>query len=165
MPWLIFGGVVLLLLLGESTQEQPKNTLPPGKNKVLRWKQFVEASCARWGVPRGVVYATIEHESGGNPNARSNFNRPPWHAYGLMQLLPDTARANGLAFENIFDGPKNIEAGTRFIAGLLKKYNGDVERVFAHYFGGGGAAKRPFRTDIQKYVNRSVERMKVYQNA
>ncbi len=57
-------------------------------------------------------------ESRFNPEASSKAG-----ARGLMQLMPITARHNGLADENITDPEANIEAGTKLISYLQKRFS------------------------------------------
>lgn len=134
--------------------------------RVVRWKSLVEEACSKYrNVPKSLVYATIQHESGGNPKARSNFNRPPYHAYGLMQLLPSTAKNMGVNYTDpeIYEPRSNIFGGVRLLSESLTRYKGDIGRVLAAYYGGPGNAKRPFKPGIEKYVQKSLALMKQYE--
>ncbi len=93
------------------------------------------------------VLSLIRQESAFNPGAISSAN-----AYGLMQLLPATAR--GVAREmrlrkpatsRLQDPNLNIRLGTRYFADLIKKFGGQMEMALASYNAG------PER--VQEWVN------------
>ena len=50
-----------------------------------------------------------------------------------MQLLPATAAKVGVSREELFDPAKNILAGVRLLAVLLRHYNGDVISALTAY--------------------------------
>lgn len=157
-----------LLLLSSSPKRKRKKKLPKG-DKVLRWKALVNKACKKYPrVKKSLVYATMKHESGGNPRARSTYKTKKGkigHAYGLMQIIPSTGRMYGLhSLSELYDPELNIEAGVHLLSDLLKKYKGDLERVLAAYYGGPGNAKRPFKPGIQKYINTSKSLMERYQD-
>lgn len=95
------------------------------------------------GVDPNMVKAVIQAESAGNPNAVSHRG-----AYGLMQVMPDTARrydpslaglTNAQIGEKLKDPVYNTEIGTAILQDLGAKYNGDLNKVIAAYNGGPGA--------------------------
>lgn len=79
-------------------------------------------------VPAALVKAVITQESSWNPRAVSRAG-----ALGLMQLLPTTAAKVGVAREELFDPAKNILAGVRLLAVLLRHYKGDVISALTAY--------------------------------
>ena len=79
----------------------------------------IAAASAVHGIEQALIRAVMHAESGFNPNARS-----PTGAVGLMQLMPDTARALGVG--NITSVADNIRGGTRYLAQLLAQYGGDL---------------------------------------
>ena len=79
-------------------------------------------------VPTALVKAVIAQESSWNPRAVSRAG-----AVGLMQLLPATAAKVGVSREELFDPAKNILAGVRLLAVLLRHYRGDVISALTAY--------------------------------
>ena len=81
----------------------------------------------------------------------------PKGALGVMQLMPQTARALGA---DPTDMEQNIDAGTRLLRDLLVRYNGDVVKALAAYNAGEGAVDRynglPPYPETQNYVNKVI---------
>lgn len=92
---------------------------------------YIRDSSGRHGVDPSLVKAVIRAESSYNPNAVS-----PAGAKGLMQLMDQTGQ--GLGVSNPFDPKQNIEGGTKFLAGLLRKYAGNEKTALAAYNAGPG---------------------------
>lgn len=86
-----------------------------------------------------VVLSLIRQESVFNPMARS-----PVGARGLMQLMPTTARRMRRSVrEKQLANPKiNIELGTKYFTGLVKRYEGNLVYVLAAYNAGEGRVER-----------------------
>lgn len=101
-----------------------------------------------------LVAAVIHVESAFNPRAVS-----PKGAYGLMQLLPETARRFGLTRKkDLFNPKKNLEAGVRYLKWLADRFGGDAEKILAAYNAGEGAVERfggiPPYQETQSYVQK-----------
>jgi soluble lytic murein transglycosylase-like protein len=79
-------------------------------------------------VPAALVKAVITRESSWSPRAVSRAG-----ALGLMQLLPATAAKVGVSREELFDPARNILAGVRLLAILLRHYRGDVISALTAY--------------------------------
>jgi soluble lytic murein transglycosylase-like protein len=103
-------------------------------SEVAPYKSMIERSAARWGVDPALIQAVIQHESGGNANATSDAG-----AMGLMQLMPETARALGVT--NAYDPAQSIDAGTHYLSTQLQRF-GDVKLAIAAYDAGGAAVAR-----------------------
>lgn len=107
------------------------HSFPP---EVQRWEPLVGSIAQRYGLDTEFILRIIEAESGGNPNAVS-----PRGAIGLMQLMPDTARALGV--QNPYDPVQNIEGGVRYLRHLLDRF-GDRRLALAAYNAGPGNVQR-----------------------
>jgi soluble lytic murein transglycosylase-like protein len=79
-------------------------------------------------VPTALIKAVIQQESSFNPKAISRAG-----AIGLMQVMPYTAPRVGLTEADLWDPAKNILAGTRLLAVLLRYYRGDLISVLVAY--------------------------------
>lgn len=92
-----------------------------------------------WEVDRALVFAIVRQESGFNPRARSRAG-----AVGLMQLMPDTARALGSSKARITDPDANLMVGQRYLLRLLSNQaiNGNLLLLAASYNAGLGAVGR-----------------------
>ena len=79
-------------------------------------------------VPRSLVRAIIRRESSFRPHAISRAG-----ARGLMQVMPANAARLGVGLHELWDPTKNILAGTRLLAVLLRHYRGDVISALVAY--------------------------------
>jgi len=105
------------------------------------------------GVDPRFIHAVIRQESRYKNAAVSHVG-----AQGLMQLMPDTAKRFGNT--DPFDATSNIEAGTKYLKWLLKRFNGDVSLALAGYNAGEGAVDKykgvPPYNETQNYVKKIV---------
>ena len=81
---------------------------------------------------------------------------------GLMQLMPATAVQMGAT--QPFDVDQNVTAGTRLLAELMQRYNGDLNRVLGAYNAGAAAVDRaggppPF-PETMNYIHSILEQIK-----
>jgi len=79
-------------------------------------------------VPPALVRAVIRQESAFRPRAVSRAG-----ARGLMQVMPSNARRLGVTPDELWDPDKNLLAGVRLLAVLLKHYQGDVISALVGY--------------------------------
>ncbi len=111
----------------------------------------IAAAARDFGVDEAIVRAIIHAESAYNPNALSRVG-----AQGLMQLMPGTARRFGVS--NAFDASQNIRGGVKYLAWLLKRFNGNLTLAAAGYNAGEGAVDKykgvPPYSETQRYVVR-----------
>ena len=105
----------------------------------------------RFGVNPTLVRAIVRAESGFDPAAVSRKG-----AGGLMQLMPKTATALGVA--DRFDPRENITGGVRHLRYLLDRYRGSVSLALAAYNAGEGPVDAyrgiPPYPETQQYVRR-----------
>ena len=110
-------------------------------------------------VPAALVKAVIRQESGFDPNARSHAG-----ALGLMQVMPYNAAVVGMSESDLLDPAKNILAGVRILAELLRHYQGELVDALVAYNAG---PRRPFAPipkngETPKYVERVVSFFRKY---
>ena len=96
--------------------------------------QLIEKAADKYNVPREYVKAIAQIESGLNPKAVS-----PKGAIGVMQLMPETAR--GLGVRNPYDPNQNIDAGTRYFAQQLERFQNPMLAAAAYNSGPGNVSK------------------------
>jgi len=103
----------------------------------------------QYGVDPRLLHAVIWQESKYKIQARSHAG-----AQGLMQMIPATARRFGCA--NVNDPADNVQAGTRYLRFLLKRFNGNVSLALAGYNAGEGSVDKydgiPPYNETQNYV-------------
>jgi soluble lytic murein transglycosylase len=135
-------------------QQIPAPLLAYAPNARTRWSwecaypepyaAVVEARAKENDLPAALVYAVMRQESGFDPEAVS-----PARAVGLLQLLPETARA--VASETPDpddDGSRltspalNIALGTRYLKDLLARFHGVTPLAVAAYNAGPDAVTR-----------------------
>ena len=92
-------------------------------------------------------------ESGWNESAVSSAG-----AIGVMQIMPDTAKAAGPSLlhrqVNLDDISDNIELGCAILHNNLVTYHGDIVRALTDYYGGPSLVTdwSHLRPDAQRYV-------------
>jgi len=118
--------------------------VPPAQIDAL-----VNENAQAQDVDPALIKAIIANESGFNANATSNVG-----AQGLMQLMPGTAA--GLGVSDSYDPAQNVAGGTKYIKGLLQRFNGDVRLAVAAYNAGPNAVEKyggvPPYAETQNYV-------------
>ncbi|HET6545298.1 MAG TPA: lytic transglycosylase domain-containing protein [Rhodanobacteraceae bacterium] len=115
------------------------------------YRSEIARAAADFGVSAALLRAVIHAESAFNPLAISAKG-----AQGLMQLMPGTAGDLGVA--DAFDVAENIEGGARYLAQLLKDFNGDEKLATAAYNAGEAAVQKyggvPPYDETRLYVKR-----------
>ena len=108
----------------------------------------------REGVDPRLIHAVIQQESKYHPDAKS-----PVGAKGLMQLMPDTAKR--FHCDDPKDETCNVEAGTKYLKFLLKRFDGDVSLALAGYNAGEGSVDKyegiPPYKETKNYVKKIVD--------
>ena len=140
----------------------------------LRYEEAIREASEKNDLDPTFVAAVIYTESRFRPEVKSHQN-----AYGLMQLLPQSARfiQRRSGIKGDFRDPKvNIELGTWFLGYLNDRYKGDERLMLAAYNSGEGSVDAwtsDENFDIEKdipyketrdYVNRALEAQKTYQD-
>lgn len=153
-------GIATLLqqqLNGEINLTHPtRDPGTPAAEENSDWHALAGQAAERYGLPPSLVKAVVEAESSGVQDALSRAG-----AQGLMQLMPATARELGVV--DPFDPAQNIDGGTRYLAQLLQRFEGDTDLALAAYNAGPGAVERhggvPPYPETERYVRKVKELM------
>jgi soluble lytic murein transglycosylase-like protein len=117
---------------------------------LQRYQGELTAAASAADLDPGLVLAVVMRESAGDPAAVSHRG-----AEGLMQLMPGTARELGVT--DPADPLQNLQGGSRYLAGLLRRYDGDLDLALAAYNAGPGTVDRlgrriPDYPETRRYV-------------
>ena len=127
-------------------------------NKNEEINNLIEEYSSKYNLDSDFVKSVVKQESGYNVNATSKCG-----AMGLMQLMPATAA--GLGVTDAYDAEQNIAGGTKYLKGLLDRFDNKKELALAAYNAGPNAVKKyggiPPYKETQNYV-KSI--MKSYEN-
>ena len=125
--------------------------IPVSGDCDLDWTIYRAGQAA--GVDPRFIHAVIKQESRYKNAAVSHVG-----AQGLMQLMPATAKRFGC--DDPHDSAANIKAGTKYLAWLLKRFDGNVTLALAGYNAGEGAVDKydgvPPYNETQNYVRKIV---------
>jgi membrane-bound lytic murein transglycosylase C len=143
-----------------------------------RYHTHVLRSSKRFGVDTSLIYAIMEVESSFNPYAMS-----PVPAYGLMQIVPETAGRDAYPLihkrkgtptrEYLFVPANNIRMGTAYLHILFRNYLKKIQDrrareycVIAGYNTGSGNVLRSFASDREQALRRinSMDSSQVYRH-
>ena len=118
----------------------------------------IHTAARRHGLNPALVAAMARAESAFDARAVS-----PKGARGLLQLMPATASRFGVSSDELFDPVRNLEAGVRYLAWLVRRFEGDAVRVVAAYNAGEGAVDRyggvPPYGETRRYLAKVTELM------
>ena len=106
----------------------PDNTaLHPGETPRLR--ALINTYAEAYGLPRSLFHRVIQRESSYNPAARNG----PY--YGLMQILPQTARTMGYrgSPSGLLDAETNLKYAGRYLRGAWIVAGGDEAAAVGWY--------------------------------
>lgn len=110
------------------------------------------------GIDHKLVKSIILAESSFNHKATSSAN-----AKGLMQLM-SVHKGKVAGCQDLYDKRCNVAIGTKHLAGLLAKYNGDMEKALSAYNTGGGNVDKSLRRNgqIPSYTKPYVKKVLDY---
>jgi Rod binding domain-containing protein len=117
-----------------------------------KFQRIIQDAARESDLSPQLLEAVISAESSGNPNAVSRKG-----AVGLMQLMPDTAKAIGV--NDPLDPAQNVSGGARYLRQMLDRFD-DLRLALSAYNAGPVAVERydgipPFR-ETQSYVDRII---------
>ena len=115
--------LVLLAFLGLA--------IPCQANETQSLEALISLYAQANGVPKPLVERVIARESGFNPRLHGRF-------WGLMQLLPATARALGYHGrpDGLLDPETNLSYGVLYLANAWRVAGGNPERALRLYSSG-----------------------------
>lgn len=134
MPRLL---IALLLCFGQigcaATMAEPPavlaDDLPLFPNETPELRRLINAAAAEHGVPVDLVHRVVKRESTHNPKARNG----PY--YGLMQILPATARSMGYrgAAAGLLDAETNLKYAVKYLRGAWLLADGSHDAAVKWY--------------------------------
>ncbi len=103
--------------------------LPLHPNETPELRQLINEYADLYGVPRPLVHKVIVRESTHRPKARNG----PY--YGLMQILPATARTMGFrgAPSDLLDAETNLKYAVKYLRGAWLLSDGDYDTAVGWY--------------------------------
>ena len=165
---LVVVGVLAILPFALRLPDAVMRTVYP-----LKYAATIREVSEENGLEPAFVAGVIYTESRFRPDAKSHRE-----AYGLMQLLPESARfiQRKSGIEGDYRDPKvNIRLGTWFLGYLNDRYKGEERLMLAAYNSGEGnvdawvsdegfdiAKDIPYK-ETREYVDRALEAQKTYQ--
>ncbi len=133
----------LVLVLLTSITLSPVQTALAGKGGCIKvdksklmmksqpYNEQINLASRKYAVDAYLIRSVIAIESCYQQKAVSSAG-----AQGLMQLMPDTADRFGVS--DSFDSAQNIDAGTKYLRFLQRRYKGELTKVLAAYNAGEG---------------------------
>lgn len=138
--------------------------------KKLRWQtgnipyqNEVQAVAQATQIDPALIHAVIATESSYNPQAQSRKG-----AYGLMQVLPSTAKSFSTIPVKQWSVRQQILWGSRYLKNMLELFEGDISLALAAYNAGPNAVKMrqntlpPFR-ETRQYVPKVLSYYRAFQ--
>jgi soluble lytic murein transglycosylase-like protein len=126
----------------------------PSSTAAHPYATEIDDAARRHGIAPALIRSVMRQESSFDPRATSHAG-----AQGLMQLMPATARSLGVT--DPYDPVQSIEGGTRYLADMLERFEGNVPLALAAYNAGPSAVDRfggipPYR-ETQDYVEKVLD--------
>lgn len=129
---------------------------------------YILNAAQRHNVEPAIIHAIIKVESNWDTTASRYESHLNDSSLGLMQVLLKTAREQlknpGLTTTQLFDPQTNIEAGTRYIAYQLRRYNGNIKDAFAAYNAGSKRLTSSGAYINQSYVDKAYNAYQMYKS-
>ena len=144
LGWAIWSAKTQIVAVGTSAASAVVSWVPSVLSRsystamsiLNRFTTPLKAASASLGVPVKLIVSVIIKESSGNPTAKGGAGE-----YGLMQLMPGTARSQGGytgPLANLWDPATNIMVGTTVLADCLKREGSNLFNALRAYNGGPG---------------------------
>ena len=124
----LLSSLAALAACGNGRERQVSSSdLNPGETPQMR--ALIRKWAAIHEIPESLLHRQIKRESGYNAAARNG----PY--YGLMQILPQTARTMGYRGtpEGLLDAETNLEFGGKYLRGAWLVSGGDIDKAMMWY--------------------------------
>ena len=124
----------------------------------LKYNEYIEKYAKENDIEKELVYAIIKIESNFNPNAKSKKD-----AIGLMQIMESTGKEVGkklelkITEEDLYKPKTNIKIGTKYLADLIEKYEGNYSMAIIAYNAGIGNVDKWIEEGIIKADGTDLE--------
>ena len=138
-------------LTDPNVAEKIENSYAALINSALKKYPYFNEGSKRQINP-ALVMAVIYQESGGDPEAKSAAG-----AYGLMQIMPETAELLGCDYASLGRPEHSINCGVKFLAALLSYNKGDLIKSLSGYNGGTYSTETSPTTDSGLLAGRIYE--------
>jgi soluble lytic murein transglycosylase-like protein len=128
LRWILLGLSLALAACGARPEPQVQRlALYPGETAALR--SLINQYADQYQVPRSLVHRVVQRESDYRPRARNG----PY--YGLMQILPQTARTMGHRGppEALLDAETNLKYAVKYLRGAWMVADGSEEKAVGWY--------------------------------
>lgn len=129
LGWAVLAGCMSCFspnLPADETQSCSLNSAKALNQAAKPYSEAIQKAATRYEISPALIKAVIAGSSCFDPLKLS-----PQGAIGLMQLTPLTARRFGAA--NVFDPAANIDAGSRYLSYLSKRYEGSLAPILTAY--------------------------------
>jgi soluble lytic murein transglycosylase-like protein len=127
---MILTAAASLAACGRRSEPVERSDLYPGETPEMR--ALVKEYAAVHEIPESLLHRVIQRESGYNPAARNG----PY--YGLMQILPQTARTMGYGGPpgGLLDAETNLKYAGKYLRGAWLVSGGDEDDAVRWYAAG-----------------------------
>ncbi|WP_299147083.1 lytic transglycosylase domain-containing protein [uncultured Tateyamaria sp.] len=129
MKWFVLLIAVTLAACTSAPAPESVPAVPLYPNETPQLRAQIEAAAATNDIPVALVQKVVIRESTHRPGARNG----PY--YGLMQILPATARSMGFRGQpnDLLDAETNLKYATRYLRGAWLVSDGDLDRAVMWY--------------------------------
>jgi len=126
---LLLAALLALAACAQSAAQTTRDAPPLHPNETPELRAAINRWADHYDLPRDLVHRLAIRESTHNPRARNG----PY--YGLLQILPATARSMGFDGPNaaLLDPDTNLKYGLRYLSGAWLVAEGDPDRAIFLY--------------------------------
>ena len=118
-----------LAIMSACGRRSPTATPAAYSGETPELDRLVNKYAASYGIPASLIHRVIRRESGYNPRARNG----PY--YGLMQILPQTARTMGYngSPAGLLDAETNLKYAGKYLRGAWLVSHGSQDKAVYWY--------------------------------